>query len=148
MWRRLSKHIPQCGPLMVLGLCCTTALSAQSAPPSVPYDATHGGAILVVPPGCTLVINFVTNDGTAHSAEVIADRDPRPDMGEGPAVAGAYTRDVTQGLPQGATDVLRFTSPSGDSYRMFCGVPGQGLPGMWIRFKVDPTARVPAPIAG
>jgi hypothetical protein len=147
MWRRLSKLIAQCGSLMALGLCCTTALSAQGASPSVSYDATHSGATLVVSPGCTLVINFVKNDGTAHSAEVIADKDPMPDMGEDPAIAGAYTRDVTQGQPQGATDVLRFTAPSGDSYRIFCGVPGQGLPGMWIRFKVGP-ARVPAPIAG
>ncbi len=49
-----------------------------------------------------------------------------------------------QGLPQGAKDVMRFTAPEGGSYRIFCGVPGHGLSGMWIRFKVDPAAKAPS----
>ena len=32
-----------------------------------------------------------------------------------PAIPRAYTRDATQGIPQGGTDVIRFTAPgSGD----------------------------------
>jgi hypothetical protein len=152
MWSRLSNLLAHCGPLTALGLCCTTALSAQSGSPWVSHDNfdghTAGGNTLVVPPGCAVVINFVNDDGTPHGAQVIADKDPMPDTGGDPAIPGAYTRDVTQGLPQGTTDVMRFTAPSGGSYRIFCGVPEQGLSGMWIRFKVDPTARVPALIAG
>jgi hypothetical protein len=53
-----------------------------------------------------------------------------------------------QGLPQGAKDVMRFTAPEGASYRIFCGVPGRGLSGMWIRFKVDPAAKAPSWVTG
>jgi hypothetical protein len=48
-----------------------------------------------------------------------------------------------EGLPQEATDVMRFTAPDSGSYRIFCGVPGHGLSGMWIRFTVDPAANAP-----
>ena len=34
--------------------------------------------------------------------------------------------------------------PAGGSFRIFCGVPGHGLSGMWIRFKVDPGAKAPS----
>ena len=73
---------------------------------------TNGGTTLVVPPASTVDMNF-------------------------PA---AYTKDVAQGLPQGGKDVMRFTAPPSGSFRIFCGVPGHGLSGMWIRFKVDPAA--------
>jgi sulfocyanin len=102
---------------------------------------TNGGATLVVPPQSTVVMNFINHDGTPHSAELIPDQDPMPNAGGDPAIPGAYTKDVTQGLPQGGTDVMRFTAPSSGSYRIFCGVPGHGLSGMWIRLKVDPAAK-------
>jgi Sulfocyanin (SoxE) domain len=56
----------------------------------------------------------------------------------------AHTEDVTQGLPQGGKDVMRFTAPPRGSFRITCGVPGHGLSGMWIRLKVDPTAKSPS----
>ena len=102
---------------------------------------TDGGAALVVPPKTKVVINFVNEDGTPHSAEVIADKDPMPNIGGDPAIPAAYTKDVTQGLPQFGKDVISFTAPDQGSYRIFCGVPGHGLSGMWIRFTVDPAAK-------
>jgi plastocyanin len=88
------------------------------------------------------VINFVNEDGTPHSAEVIADGSaPIPNMGGDPAIPAAYTRDVTQGLAQFGKDVIRFAAPDQGEYRIFCGVPGHGLSGMWIRFRVDPAAK-------
>jgi hypothetical protein len=87
------------------------------------------------------MINFVNLDGTPHSAELIPDEDPMPSMGGDPAIPGAYTKDVTQGLPQGGTDVIRFTALPSGSFRIFCGVPGPGQSGMWIRFKVDPASK-------
>jgi plastocyanin len=102
---------------------------------------TDGEATLVVPPGVHIVINFVNEDGTPHSAEVITAKDPIPNMGGDPAIPAAYTRDVTQGLPQFGKDVMRFTAPDHGEYRIFCGVPGHGLSGMWIRFRVDPAAK-------
>jgi sulfocyanin len=104
---------------------------------------TNGAATLVVPAGSTVVMNFVNLDGTPHSAEIIADTDPMPTMGGDPAIPAAYTKDVTQGLPQDGKDVMRFTAPPGGGFRIFCGVPGHGASGMWIRFKVDPSATSP-----
>lgn len=108
---------------------------------------TSGGATLVVPPGSHVVMNFVNHDGTPHSAEIIPDQDPMPNLGGDPAIPGAYTKDLTQGLPQGGTDVISFTAPTSGTYRIFCGVPGHGVSGMWIRFKVDPSAKSPSLVA-
>jgi sulfocyanin len=124
----------------------TFTLEAGAPGSSGPFNFdgyTNGAATLVVPPGSTVVMNFVNQDGTPHSAEVIADKDPMPSMGVNPAIPAAYTKDLTQGLPQGGKDVLRFTAPSSGTYRIFCGVPGHGLSGMWIRLKVDPSAKAP-----
>ena len=99
-----------------------------------------GEATLTVPPGATVVMNFVQKDGTPHSAELIADKEPMPNMGGDPAIPRAYTNKVVEGLPQEAKDVIRFTAPDSGSYRIFCGVPGHGLSGMWLRFRVDPAA--------
>lgn len=102
-----------------------------------------GEANLVVPPGVNVVMNFVQKDGTPHSAEVIGDKDPMPNMGGEAAIPRAYTSKVIEGLPQEAKDVIRFTAPDSGSYRIFCGVPGHGLSGMWIRFTVDSAAKEP-----
>jgi sulfocyanin len=104
---------------------------------------TDGEATLIVPPGSTVVMNFVQKDGTPHSAELIADKDPMPNMAGEPAIPRAYTNKAAEGLPQEAKDVMRFTAPESGSYRIFCGVPGHGLSGMWIRFTVDPSAKAP-----
>jgi sulfocyanin len=104
---------------------------------------TDGDLTLSVPLGSTVVVNFVNDDGTPHSAEVIADKKPLPNMSDGtPAIPRAYTTKALEGMAQGQTDVMRFpAAPAGD-YLFFCGVPGHGLSGMWIRLKVtaDSTA--------
>jgi sulfocyanin len=104
---------------------------------------TDGQANLVVPAGVTVVMNFVQKDGTPHSAIVIADKDPMPNLDGDAAIPKAYTNKVIEGLPQEAKDVIRFTAPDSGNYRIFCGVPGHGLSGMWIRFTVDPAAKEP-----
>jgi sulfocyanin len=158
---------------LVASVGWTTAGAATGAPPWVSWDAatktvtftleagapassgpfnfdgySNGKATLVVPAGSTVVMNFINHDGTPHSAELIPDQDPMPNMGGDPAIPAAYTKDVTQGLPQGGTDVIRFNAPPGGTYRTFCGVPGHGLSGMWIRFKADPAARTPSLTTG
>ena len=125
----------------------TFALQAGAPGTAGPFNFdgyTNGAATLVVPPSSTVVMNFVNLDGTPHSAEVIADTDPMPTMGGDPAIPAAYTKDVDQGIPQGGTDVMRFTAPTSGSFRIFCGVPGHGASGMWVRFKVDPAAKSPS----
>jgi sulfocyanin len=125
----------------------TFALEAGAPGTAGPFNFngyTNGAATLTVPPGATVVMNFVNLDGTPHSAEIIADKDPMPNMGGDPAIPTAYTQDVTQGQPQGGKDVMRFTAPPSGSFRIACGVPGHALSGMWIRFKVDPAAKSPS----
>jgi len=111
-----------------------------------PFDFngyTSGGATLTVPPGSNNVINFEQKDGTPHSAEISSGTGPVPNSGGEAAIPRAYTNKLVEGLPQGATDVLKFTAPDSGSYRIICGVPGHALSGMWIWYKVDPTAKQP-----
>ena len=96
----------------------TFALEAGAPGAAGPFNFngyTNGRATLTVPAGSTVVLNFVNMDGTPHSAEVIADRDPMPNQGGDPAIPGAYTTDLNQGLPQGGKDVIRFTAPPSGS---------------------------------
>jgi Sulfocyanin (SoxE) domain len=79
---------------------------------------TNGEATLAVPAKSKVVMNFLNKDGTPHSAVIIADREPMPSTGGDPAIPGAYTKDLVQGLPQGGKDVMRFTAPDGGSYRV------------------------------
>jgi sulfocyanin len=156
--------------LSIVALAVTTPGTAQTAPSKpLSYDAgtktvtfeldagapgtagpfnfdgySNGAATLVVPAGSSVVMNFKNLDGTPHSAELIPDKDPMPNMGGDPAIPAAYTQDLTQGIPQGGTDTMSFIAPASGSFRIFCGVPGHGLSGMWIRFKVDPTAKSPS----
>jgi hypothetical protein len=104
---------------------------------------TSGGATLTVPPKSTVVMNFVQNDGTPHSAEVASGEGPLPNSGGDPAIPRAYTNKVVEGLPQGGKDVIRFQAPESGSYRIVCGVPGHALSGMWLWLKIDPAAKAP-----
>ena len=103
-----------------------------------------GGATLVLPPKANVVMNFVNKDGTPHSAEIISGEGPIPNAGGDPAIPRAYTNKLIEGLAQEGSDVMRFTVPASGSYRIFCGVPGHGLSGMWIWMKVDPAAKAPS----
>jgi plastocyanin len=104
-------------------------------------DASNGSATFTVPAKANVVINFVNKDGTPHSAEVISGEGPVPNSADEPAIPRAYTNKVQEGLAQEATDVIRFTAPDSGKFRIFCGVPGHGLSGMWIWMNVDPKAK-------
>jgi hypothetical protein len=105
---------------------------------------TNGGATLVLPSKANVVMNFVNKDGTPHSAEIISGEGPIPNAAGDPAIPRAYTNKALEGLPQEATDVMKFTVPESGKYRIFCGVPGHGLSGMWIWMTVDPAAKAPS----
>jgi hypothetical protein len=104
----------------------------------------NGSATLTLPPKANVVMNFVNKDGTPHSAEIISGEGPIPNAAGDPAIPRAYTNKALEGLPQEATDVMRFSVPESGTYRIFCGVPGHGLSGMWIWMKVDPAAKAPS----
>jgi sulfocyanin len=105
---------------------------------------TSGGATLTLPAKANVVINFVNKDGTPHSAEVVSGEGPIPNAATDAAIPRAYTNKVLEGLAQEASDAMRFTVAESGTYRIFCGVPGHGLSGMWIWMKVDPAAKTPS----
>jgi hypothetical protein len=105
---------------------------------------SSGGATLTLPPKANVVMNFINKDGTPHSAEVISGEGALPNASTDPAIPRAYTNQALQGLPQEATDVIKFTAPESGTFRIFCGVPGHGLSGMWIWMKIDPAAKKPS----
>jgi sulfocyanin len=104
-------------------------------------DASSGSAGFTVPANAKVVINFVNKDGTPHSAEIISGEGPIPNSASDAAIPKAFTNKVQEGLPQEATDDITFTAPASGKYRIFCGVPGHGVSGMWIWLNVDPAAK-------
>jgi sulfocyanin len=104
----------------------------------------NGQATLTVPPKSNIVVNFVQDDGTPHSAEVAPGDGPVPNSGGNPAIPRAYTNKVVEGLAQGATDVMKFTVPESGKFRIICGVPGHAAGGMWIWMVIDPSAKTPS----
>ena len=125
----------------------TFALVAGAPGKSGPFNFngyTTGAATLVVPANSTVVMDFRNDDYTPHSAVIIGDKGPLPNAGGQPAIPRAYTKDRTQGMPQGGKDQLRFTAPGDGTFRIICGVPGHAPSGMWIFLKVDPSATAPS----
>jgi hypothetical protein len=104
-----------------------------------------GDLTLVIPVGWSAEIAFKNHDGMLpHSAEVISPQTPLPTQPVSPAIARAFTLKLAQGLPPQGTDVMRFAAKPAGEYLIFCGVPGHGAAGMWIRLNVSATAHTPA----
>jgi sulfocyanin len=104
-----------------------------------------GELTLVVPIGWKTEIDFRNHDGMLpHSAQVIAPQTPLPTQPVGPAIPRAFTLKLVEGLPSEATDVMRFAAEPAGEYLIFCGVPGHGAAGMWIRLRVSATPTTPA----
>jgi len=96
-----------------------------------------GGLTFTVPLGWNVVMMFSNNDGDLpHSAEIIADARPLPYGPVDPAFDRAVTLRLAQGLEAGAEDDIRFVASRAGSFLIFCAVPGHGVSGMWIRFRV------------
>ena len=104
-----------------------------------------GKLTFTVPANWTVVIRFTNKDANlTHSAEVIDTTKPMPaGPVEPPVFPRAMTGKLMQGLSAGESDSLRFVANKPGSYMIFCAVPGHGLAGMWIRFKVSATEKRP-----
>jgi len=104
-----------------------------------------GKLTLTVPTGWTVVIRFTNHDANLpHSAEVVDTTKPMPaGPVDPPAFAHAMTGKLMTGVASGESDSLRFVASKAGSYMIFCAVPGHGLAGMWIRFKVSATEKRP-----
>jgi sulfocyanin len=104
-----------------------------------------GELTLVVPQGWHTEIPFRNHDGMLpHSAEVIAAQTPLPTQPVAPAISRAFTLNLGTGVPPEGTDDMRFVAEPAGEYLIFCGVPGHGVAGMWIRLRVSATAGTPA----
>jgi len=104
-----------------------------------------GGLTLVIPVGWKAEIAFKNHDGMLpHSAEVISPQTPLPVQPVSPAIPRAFTLKLAAGLPPQGTDVMRFAAQPAGDYLIFCGVPGHGAAGMWIRLSVSAIAQTPS----
>ena len=104
-----------------------------------------GGLTLVVPVGWKTEIAFRNHDGMLpHSAEVVGDTNPPPIQPQTPAFDRAFTLKLAEGLPPEGTDDFRFIANREGSFLLFCGVPGHGAAGMWIRLVVSGSGRRPS----
>ena len=104
-----------------------------------------GGLTVTVPLNWNVALHFLNHDGMLpHSAEVIGYQNPVPTNPIPPAFDRAATNMLQDGLMAGQTDVVKFLANKAGAFLIFCGVPGHGAAGMWIRLKVDSAASAPA----
>ncbi|MEO6211033.1 MAG: sulfocyanin-like copper-binding protein [Gemmatimonadaceae bacterium] len=104
---------------------------------------SNGSATITIPAGWTVSWMFKNEDAIPHSAIILPNKQPFPAQPQVPAIARAYTNDVTAGLGTGKTDQTTFKAQTPGDYVIACGVPGHAPSGMWIRFNVSVDAKVP-----
>jgi sulfocyanin len=104
---------------------------------------SRGDQTITVPLGWAVHVAFQNKDAIPHSAILLADHMPFPAQPDNPAIARAYTKDVTAGIPTDGTDTMDFTAKPAGSYLIACGVPGHAPSGMYIRFVVSADAKAP-----
>lgn len=104
---------------------------------------SNGSATITVPAGWSVSWMFKNEDAIPHSAIILANKQPFPAQPQDPAIARAYTNDVTAGLATGKTDQTTFKAQTAGEYVIACGVPGHAPSGMWIHFNVSADAKVP-----
>ena len=106
--------------------------------------ATQGAIVLTVPLGWHVTMKYRNADQMQpHSAIVLPMTATVPATAGRPAFVGAASRQVMQGTPPDGHEDINFTVDQAGEYRIFCGVPGHGMAGMWIRLTVAPAARRP-----
>lgn len=103
-----------------------------------------GKLTLTVPQNWNVVIQFANKDpNLPHSAEVVDTTKPMPAGPADPTFAHAMTTKLMIGHASGESESFQFVANKPGSFMIFCGVPGHGLAGMWIRLKVSPTEKRP-----
>jgi len=104
---------------------------------------SRGDQTITVPLGWSVHMAFQNKDAIPHSAIILPDHMPLPLQPDNPAIARAYTKDVTAGIPTDGTDTMDFTAKQAGNYLIVCGVPGHGPSGMYIKFVVSADAKAP-----
>lgn len=106
----------------------------------------NGQLTVTVPVGWHVHIDFFNTGAGAlpHSLEVIREVAKVPIQGIDPAIPKATTRDLIDGVPPQQKDAFDFTAQPPGKYLWFCGVPTHGYSGMWTRFVVSASTRLPS----
>jgi hypothetical protein len=102
---------------------------------------------VTVPAGWMVHIEFLNAGAGAlpHSLEVIR-KGKIPPQGVAPAIGGAESRNLLDGVPPQQRDAFDFIAAPAGNYLWFCGVPRHGVSGMWDGLVVSAGARTPAVI--
>jgi sulfocyanin len=109
------------------------------------YD---GDMTVVIPEDWQVEITLTHRDGEVpHSLVVMAD----PGADNLPLQAGreqaafprAYSRSPEQGISAGDQDTISFKADQTGEFLWFCGVPGHGQSGMWMRVAVTGDTKTP-----
>lgn len=114
------------------------------------FNGYHtGGATVLVPTGWTVEVPFVNEEADVpHSLIVMADpgsEDEYPSEAaeDAAAFSGAHSASPVEGTAKGSRADFKFTADKAGDYLWYCGVPGHGNAGMWIRFRVTDDAQSP-----
>lgn len=106
---------------------------------------SDGAQTITVPQGWTVRMHVRNVDAIPHSAILILDQKPLPNAPDSPAISRAYTAHVNDGLPaQTGEDDVEFRASKAGNFLIYCGVPGHGPSGMYIRFVVAADATAPS----
>jgi FtsP/CotA-like multicopper oxidase with cupredoxin domain len=106
--------------------------------------AANGTLVFTVPVGWHVTMKYRNADQMQpHSAVILPLVTPLPATAGRPAFAGATTRQVMQGTPPGGHEDFSFTADHAGEFMIYCGVPGHGMAGMWIRLTVSADAHQP-----
>jgi sulfocyanin len=100
----------------------------------------NGNQTITVPQGWTVNADVKNKDFIPHSAVIITEQKPLPNEVETPDIPRAYTSQLAM---NNGEDRMSFKASKPGSYYIYCGIPGHGPSGMYIRFVVSPDAQVP-----
>jgi hypothetical protein len=108
----------------------------------------EGDLSVVVPEGWQVEITFTHLDGAVpHSLVVMGDpgEDKLPLQAgrEQAAFPRAYSRNPERGISARDQDAFSFKADQTGEFLWFCGVPGHGQSGMWMRFAVTDETETP-----
>ena len=106
---------------------------------------SNGSQTVTIPQGWSVKMHVKNVDAIPHSVIVIADQRPLPNAPDAAAIPRAYSAHVNDGLaPQNGADEVDFRASKAGDFLIYCGVPGHGPSGMFIKLVVSSSATVPA----
>ena len=106
----------------------------------------NGQMLITVPVNWHVTVEFTNVDNAeTHSAMIVPLKDHT--LASIPQTAVVFPRattpDPSEGTGYNISQSFRFSVTKPGAYALVCGVPGHALMGMWDRFTVSRTAKVP-----